>query len=239
MKNLFIICLIFLPFAIYAQERKVWDYPVKPGMEEWKKFHSYEERVNACQIPEEILFSLSTEDLTELCLRYPPLYCVFAFNNLNQGLDKLFKEFNGIRELYKRKDVSVCLIKQYTKNIRSFTFLNGKNSDIEKGYFIVSVDALEILLSRIDRQDNDEKDSLKEILQSLVTGYEEKLKYADYFKGSGFQANFYSRSHVISKMNKSAFEQLPQNEKNSVLFSGMTDEQSINAINELSYQLIR
>ena len=98
-----IISLSFVSFAAMAQEKKtVWDYPVKPGTEEWKKFTSNEEMVNACQIPEKILSTLSTEDLMELCLQYPLIYDVFAFENLNHGLDKLFDDFNGIRELYQR-----------------------------------------------------------------------------------------------------------------------------------------
>jgi len=65
------------------------------------------------------------------------------------------------------------------------------------------------------------------------------LKYPDCFKGSGFQTNFYSRAHIISKMETSFVERLPQKEKNGVLYSGMADEQSIRLVDELSYQLIK
>jgi len=34
-------------------------------------------------------YTLSTEDLTDLCLRYPLLWDFYAFNNTNDGLDKL------------------------------------------------------------------------------------------------------------------------------------------------------
>lgn len=216
----------------------VWDYPVKPGSEEWKKFESNEAMVNACQIPEKILSALSTENLMELCLQYPLLYDVFAFNNTNEGLDKLFGDFNGMRELYKRKDVSESLVKRYTQKLQNFSFLDSSVSDLEKGRFIVSVSALEVLLSRIE-QDNKGTGIQKEILQHLVSGYEGKLKYVDYFKGFGFQTNFYSRSRVISKMNTSSIERLPQKDRNSVLFSGMADEQTVNIIDNLSYQLIK
>jgi len=240
MKHFIFTFFILFSFSLVGQENKLlWDYPVKPGMEEWKKFQSNEEMVNACQIPEKILLSLSTEDLTDLCLRYPLLYDVFAFDNLNFGLDKLFRDFNGIRELYKRKDISNSLTKRYIQKIQSLSFLDGKNSEIEKGYFIISISALEVLLSQVERYNGEEKDNLKEILQNFVAGYEGKWKYADYFKGFGFQTNFYSRGHIITKMDISTVERLPQREKNSVLVSGMANEQSINVINELSYQLIK
>jgi len=240
MKKIFIICLILIPFAIDAQERELsWDYPVKPGMEEWKRFQSNEEMVKACQIPDNILSTLSTEDLTELCLRYPLLTDIFAFEDTNAGLEKLFNDFNGIRELYKRKDAPSNLEKRYVEKIQSFSYLDGKNSDLEKGFFIISVSTLEVLLSRIEWQDSEVKESSKEVLHSLVVGYEEKCKYADYFKGFGFQTNFYSRANVISKIDKLFIDRLPQKEKNATLSSGMVDEQSIQIINELSYQLIK
>ena len=204
-----------------------WDYPVKPGMEKWKLFQSNEEMVRACQIPESILSSLSTEELTDLCLKYPLLNDVFAFNSYNDGLDKLFSDFNGMRELYKREDVSSSLTRRYIDKVESFSFLDGTAPEIEKGFFIISVSALEVLLSRVEIQNEQ-----KEILQSLVTGYEGKLKYLDYFRGFGFRSNLYSRGHVILKIDRSGIDAA-----NSVLFSGRADDESINIIDKLSYQL--
>jgi hypothetical protein len=242
MKKIFTISIFtfLFSFALIAQEKRIaWDYPIKPGSEQWKKIESNEEMIKACQIPEEILSSLSTEELTDICLQYPLLYDVFAFNNLNNGIDKLFSDFNGIRELYKRKDILKNLIKRYAQKVQSFSLLDEQISDLEKGYFIISVSALEVLLCRIEWQNRIVKEVHREILQHLVSGYEGKCKYADYFKGFGLQTNFYSRSHVISKLNKQGIELLPQKGKNTILFSGMADEQSVNLIDELSYQLIK
>jgi hypothetical protein len=100
--------------ADLAQEKILaWDYPVKPGTEEWKKLESNEAMVVACQIPATVLQDISTSDLMNLCLQYPLLYDVFAFNNINAGLDKLFSDFNGIRELSQRKDALEILLDKY------------------------------------------------------------------------------------------------------------------------------
>ena len=117
--------------------------------------------------------------------------------------------------------------------------MDGRVSDLEKGYFIISVSALEVLLARIEWNNNTGKEVHREILQNLISGYEAKSKYADYFKGFGFQTNFYSRSRVISKMDKLSIELLPRKDKNAVLLSGMADAPSINIIDNLSYQLIK
>jgi hypothetical protein len=245
MKNriLFVILLLCVLFFSCKteefQENLPWDYPVKPGTEEWKKFTSNEEMVAACQIPDIILTSLSTEDLTELCLRYPLLADVFAFYNLQIGLDKLFSDFNGIRELYKRKKVADELLKRYNLKIQNLSFLDGKASNIEKGSYIISISALEILLTRIDGQDNEDKEILKKILQSLVFGYERKRNYEDYFQGLGFRTNFYSRANIIAKIDKLSIELLPYKDKNTVLFSGYVDAETMRVLDELSYQLIK
>ena len=101
----------------YTVKQGMWDYPVKPGTEEWKQSQSYEEKIKSCQIPEEVLTSLSTDDLTELCLRYPLLIDLFAFENINVGFNKMFSEFNGIRELYLRDGVLKNLKKKYDEKI--------------------------------------------------------------------------------------------------------------------------
>jgi len=216
----------------------LWDYPVKPDIEEWKQLKSNVEKVNACQISEEILLSLPTEDLVILCLKYPLFTDIFYFESLYYGLEKLFSDFNGIRELYGRKDISDSLIVQYIQKVQSFSYLDEHHSDLEKGLFTMSVSCLEVLLSRIERR-NDSTDNLKEILQCLVAGYEAKCKYPDYFKGTGFRINFFARGHVISKMDQSLIKRLPQKENSAVLFSGRADEASIVVIDELSYQIIK
>ena len=234
-----VLIIIFNPFACVINAQVKWDYPVKPGTEEWKNFQSNEEMVKACQIPEKVLSSLPTEELTELCLQYPLIFDVFAFNNLNNGLDKLFSDFNGIRVLFQRNDVLNCITKRYIQKIQSLSFLDGKSTEYDKGDFIVNVSLLEVLLSRCTMQNDTASEVYKDILRILVSGYENKFEYADYFKGVGFRSNVYSRAQVISKMDKQNLEKLSQKDKNYALFSGMADEQSIRVIDELSYQLIK
>jgi len=219
-------------------EKKLpWDYPVKPGTEEWKKFQTSDEMIAVCQIPEDILSHLSTEDLTEICLLYPFMYDIFAFNNINDGLDKIFGDFNGIRELYKRNDVSAYLLKLYNEKIQNFSYLDGKASYADQGHFIMSISILEALLSKVKEQNNNGT-RFKEILKELVVGYEGKLKRPDDFAGIGFRSNFFSRVKVILTMDPTFVLQLPEKERNSAL-SGLPDEQSINVIDEWSFRLIK
>ena len=217
----------------------VWDYPVKPGMEEWKNFHSNEEMVNACQIPGDILFSLSTEDLMELCLQYPLLYDVFAFNFLSMGADKLFNDFNGIRELFKREEAAKELLRHYSYTMQNLSFLDGAATDSEKGRFIISVSTLEFLLGFYSYKADATKEDNKKMLQCLVAGYEKECKYPEYFQSCGpSETNFYSRAHVIIKMSPESLEKIQGKEQNGV-FHGWPGDETMDIINELSYRLIK
>jgi hypothetical protein len=107
--KLLIIVLLIVPIVAFSQNKEPqWDFPVKPGTEQWKKLENNKVKVDACQLPEILLKKTSTDDLLEICLQYPLLYNLFAFNNKMDGINRLFNDFNGIRELFKRKDIHIC-----------------------------------------------------------------------------------------------------------------------------------
>jgi len=69
---LIVAVLLITSNNLFSQDQEVtWDFPVKPGTEEWKSLESRNERAKACQIPDDVLPSLSTGRLIELCLSYP------------------------------------------------------------------------------------------------------------------------------------------------------------------------
>ena len=65
MKKLHFIALCLFPILTQAQ---VYNFPVKPGTEAWNKLETETERLSALQIPENILKSMSTQDLIITCM---------------------------------------------------------------------------------------------------------------------------------------------------------------------------
>lgn len=55
--------MLLCPVFIFGQ---TWDYPVKPGTEEWKKLKTGKEKNEACQIPENVLKKISSHELAYL-----------------------------------------------------------------------------------------------------------------------------------------------------------------------------
>jgi len=229
--------LLFFSF-VHAQEKAVWDFPIKPGTEEWGKLESNKAKVEVCQVPEAVLQNIPTGDLMTVCLQYPLLLDVFAFNNTNDGLEKLFSDFNGIRVFSKRENAIDNLREQYLSEIQSFSEKLGRDSELKIGYSIINISILEVLLSYSDFHSNISKENQKKILETLLFGYKEKIKYPEYFQGFGFSTNLFARAHIIIKIDGALSEKF-RKENNFVLFSGMADADLINIIDELSYNLIK
>ena len=64
-KILILSCVLAYGWIVQAQQTSEWNYPILPGTEEWKKFKTQQEKVDACQIPEDVLKAISTNDLVQ------------------------------------------------------------------------------------------------------------------------------------------------------------------------------
>lgn len=128
--------------SIFPDENALsWDFPVKPGSEKWKSFQSYNEMVEACQIPERILSGLRTEELVLICLKYPLLMDIGAFNFFTDGYASYENNFNGVRELYKRNNAPSVLYNYYHGlNLEHATFYSSV-------FFVFRVSVVEYMVS--------------------------------------------------------------------------------------------
>ena len=167
-----LILLLVVPLISVAQEKITWDYPVKPGSEEWKKLKNNKQKVDACKIPEGILAQMQTTDLIEACLNYPLLRDVMAFNFLQGGINKLKENFGGFNELLIRDDAAKLLFVEY-KMIKPNGF-NKNSSLVQKGDYAFNIMAFEIFLSQKELLNTLCKSEKKELVQELLKKLEEK-----------------------------------------------------------------
>jgi len=115
MKKIILLLLFAIPIVSFAQNQKTtWDYPVKPGSEEWR--HSpYVEKIQKNQPPASMINQMATTDLLDLCLQYPFNKDILLFNNPNIAMRKVLKESFGWQEFIKRKDAVETFIGYYNK----------------------------------------------------------------------------------------------------------------------------
>ena len=108
----------------YDDVNNEYIFPIDADSEDWKNLNSHQEMIDACTIPENLIESLSTNELYELVIKYPLLIDMFAYNSENQGFEVIRKYFNGLEALLCREDIVNTLLDAYS-NIE----LSSKNQD--------------------------------------------------------------------------------------------------------------
>lgn len=89
-----------------------YQYPVTPYDEAWGKYTQTSEMLAACQIPEEILDQLPTEELLELILDCPELITIKFYDSIEEGVKLMAERFNGMNALLAREDC-LAVVSQY------------------------------------------------------------------------------------------------------------------------------
>lgn len=135
MKTPKFVILFFLFFSLMAQGQ-VYDFPIKPGTPEWEKIDSYNKMVEVCQIPENILSNMSTDDLLETCLNHPFKINIYLYSTFEESFQVMAKTFNSFKEILKRNDIGEALLKKadsiqiQSKSIASVTSIDSKMDKI-------------------------------------------------------------------------------------------------------------
>lgn len=119
----------------------------KVNINEWKDY-TFDKKLEVCQIPEDILKKISTDDLIEAVLSHPMLTIIYVYQSLQKGFDVLFNNFNGLSELMQRKDAGNKLFGKYN-------IINTSNNNLD----IFSLAFIEVMLGQyhILRQFNNEQ----------------------------------------------------------------------------------
>lgn len=109
--------------SAYLPDGEIYEYPVTPRKtpEQWKKFTSHGQMLDACQIPDDILDTMTTRQLLLTCVDYPLAADALAYADLNTDpFEFVIGKHNGLTELFKRPDFSAelaALYKYYTESV--------------------------------------------------------------------------------------------------------------------------
>ncbi|WP_319229753.1 hypothetical protein [Draconibacterium orientale] len=179
MRKIILSLLIVIPIISFAQEKVIWDYPVKPGSEEWKAIDNTYQKIEICQIPQEILNTISTESLVSICLNYPLFTSLFFSNHIQPSFNRMIKQFNGFNELITRKDAGSVLLSVYKKlEPRN---LEDKWEQKKRGFFTFEFIKVELFLANDNVLANMTKTELLELTNRCKYIYREKEKKIDDF----------------------------------------------------------
>jgi hypothetical protein len=171
-----IIIFLMLQFGFGSIMTFAFDYPIKRGTEEWNRL-TPEERKAFSQIPPEILSQIPTDELIQAYLDYPFLITIMFYDNLQTGFDVLKNQFNGARELLRRKNAGSELLRFYKKMDASKI---EQNRDLlTKGKFSVEFINVEILLAQEEILKQLSRSERMELISESIKNYEIKKENSD------------------------------------------------------------
>jgi hypothetical protein len=205
MKKIFTISIFTFLFscALIAQENRIaWDYPVKPGTEEWAAFTTKAQMLEACQIPQIVLDNINTTDLVELCLNYPLLFDFYAYNNIREGIINVAEDFNGLQELFGREDNAQHLfeiLEEKNNTLRSNTDTN--TTWLQLGELIVKQSLLEALLFQELVMVNTTAEQQKEIADVALQNMIIKKQMPELYSTQSLEASAYLLCASLKKIN--------------------------------------
>jgi hypothetical protein len=162
-----------------------YDYPIKPGTDEWKAFGSHEEMLKACQIPEKLLHRMSTTGLVETVLNYPLAGDWWAYDSTEIGIERVGEQFNGLSELLSRNDAGVALIASYQTIDPGTIDMNSPIAEQAEYYFRIL--NIELLLSQDSVISNLSITDLQKLISQARIVCEAKLLRSGIFGGYNLQ----------------------------------------------------
>lgn len=218
MKILFLVIFICLGIdGLNAQTGTMWDYPVKPGTPQWASITDHKDMIKVSQIPENVLKSISTKELIQLCLDYPLHADFYAYNSLQEGVKKVSTYFNGLQELFNRPDNAQYLL-EYLKSFEQEIQPNIAHTPINSGECTINQMLVEVFLSQETVLSNASPTIKKEILSTALKNMLQKEILVDIYGNMGVGTSAYllclglnsetdliSQSTVLNQFSRDAY----------------------------------
>lgn len=184
--TLFVLLLaLTLPMYCQASEEKnsnqatdVYEFPIKPGMPEWKELKTQKSKLEVMQIPEAILSEITTSGLVSTCLNYSFLHHIICYNTYQFGIETVISNFNGLQELLNRPEAGSLLTKEYISKDPGDLDPNWTVS--EEGEYKFKFMFMEMLLSQEKLLSGLSKEEKLRLLEDCLSKYEAKVKHETY-----------------------------------------------------------
>lgn len=231
--RILMLLLLLLSFSIKGQDvvDTPYEFPVRPGMEQWKSFKTGQEMKDACQIPIDILNRLSTKALAETCLNYPLYFEYTAFNSERMGIGHIIENFNGLTELSKRENGVQELVKLY-EGLPVNTKTKRVSSKIKENASILHLSYLELLLSDEAFFQKLSVNDCTELKKVVTDKYEKKLAEKDVYSLYSVEKTLLLGAKILEKSERGKISATKR--ENVVKFIHEFERSNIDLMQEIS-----
>lgn len=185
-KRIYVCVIIAVMVIVFITNISAYQYPsIKRGTEEWNNL-SREEKRAMLQIPENVLADLPTEELIQAYLDYPHVAIMAAYNNLQDGFERVYRDFNGLRELLTREDAGKELIKKY-QSMDPNNYNNSTKASV--GSFIIDFIHIETLIAQEKILNQLTQSETNTLVAELLEKYQKKTEHFDIYGLYGLEIN--------------------------------------------------
>jgi hypothetical protein len=218
-----------------------WDYPIKPGTDAWRALPDVQSYWDVCQIPDNVLSSLSTEDLVKLFFRCPKTFEYTAHNSWMFGMQVCYDNFNGFREVCDRGSDSVDrMLKLYLKALSGLpAVMKFDYTASEKVHYKWMIKELEVYLTYIIVNIADTRPMAKDVLIALAIGLEKQSVYNKKNYPDDYiipDANYFARANVLKVLDADLSN---LNEGADIIFTiGIYEQQTADELDRLTMEYI-
>ncbi|NWF89027.1 MAG: hypothetical protein HXY50_06135 [Ignavibacteriaceae bacterium] len=229
-----ILLLMFFTISIIAQQKNdVYNFPIKPGMLEWKELKTHDEMLKVLQLPSRVMKSISTSSLVMTCLNYPLFSDMWAYNNIKEGFEQLRKDFN---ELVNRKDALAELLKFYEK--MDPDAIDERSTLLDKGRYTAELCKLEIILTQPELYKNSSSQLRRSLLKEILIKHDKMLDHDEYDMRS-IESNIFLMGNILRGSNFTSKLSISKNKKVNYFIntSMFVDKDIIKEIVSLSKEL--
>ena len=180
-----------------------YNYPIKPGTEEWKALGGHDRMLESCQIPENILKNMSTKGLVETVLNYPLLFDMMAYNSIQFGYDQVVSKFNGLQELFNRKDAGIELFARY--RTMDPTAIDDDWTLVEKGHYTFGFQHIEVILAQEPILKNLTSVQRRDLLEECFIKYQGKQQLIDIYGKFGHESVIRLMGKILQQEHYASF----------------------------------
>lgn len=214
----YIILFCLIAFAMSANLfSEPYNYPIRPGSEAWNKAGSYEERVKLCQIPDDILGEMETDDLIETVLDFPFISNLTFLDNMKQGALLMAESFNGLKELLERDGAADIILEKYY--------------NLPKEYSAMNTAIIEIFLSMKSIQDGLSREQKSELAVLLVEKSKRQIRTKSYSDTYANKTRAYILARLLVNLDWRPLLEMKHNDRKLHLFieeSILIDKRAMN-----------
>lgn len=167
---------------------RAWSYDTVASPEQWKQYHSLDEKFEACQIPATVLSEMTTNALVKTCVAHPLANIYSAYGNRLNGIGVFADRFNAFQELLTRSDAAEAFVEVYSNVKVTADYCNPYTMDNTFMLSSLSIGFLELLMgsglfpdiiSPINRQ------KLREIAEKRINDLQESHQEYSYLSIEG------------------------------------------------------